>query len=276
MIPSIWTCGQCPEGTVYNKTTHDCLRHSNATDPALVSNTIGNISNLTKYDIPCPATHPIYFNGSCIYNDCVPPHPLLNLTSLTCTSCPNGTVYNQASSSCVPLHPNATNPAGVNSTIGTTPVVSNPIYCPTSTPFFNGTGCQSCPIATPYFNTLTRTCAACPSGTLLNVTSHACEHLKANASNPAGVNSTIGQLTPPGPHDVACSPSTPFFVNGTCISCPTGTYFVEASKECTSCPPNFEYDANTHSCNYAAPFTNNLAANNWVSTYPTKSITETT
>ena len=266
-------CTACPNGTVYNSTTHSCTPVTvppvtpNATNTN-ATNFVGTAPTNNTSDVPCPMTAP-FFNGTGCVN-CTDPTPIFNTSTLACTACPNGTVYNSTTHSCTPVTvppvtPNATNPLAQNGTIGIVPNTTTP--CPVDTPFYNGTACISCPPLTPYFNLTSKTCVPC---TNYDVVNHTCPQLTPNASNIVGTNSTIGNLTTAGPNDIPCPEATPFFINGNCTACvDPNPYFYPPLNDCVGCPVGSTYDPVNHGCVAGLPYTSNLSAtNNWVSASP--------
>lgn len=194
---------------------------------------------------------------------------MFNSTSGQCTNNCVGGYYNSTDHKC--YYYNANNPGSTTSIINPATPVGTAVYCPTATPYFNGTTCIGCPVAYPYFNQTSGLCVNCPAGSLLNTTSHQCEALKANATNPIAANSTIGPIATPGPNDIPCPTTAPYYVNGQCVACQApNALFNATSQTCTACPVGSSYDPNTHTCVQALPYVSNLNATNWVSAHPFK------
>jgi hypothetical protein len=121
----------------------------------------------------------------------------------------------------------------------------------------------------------------CQNGTYFNPANHTCQSLAPNATNPSGNSTSIGPVTAPGPNDIPCPTSNPYYVNGQCISCAAPTpYFNTSSQTCTNCPTGSSYNATTQSCvanpvvTPTAPYVSNLNATSWVSNSPFKDYVE--
>lgn len=203
-------CASCPNGTTWDQNASSCkvtVQNPNGSNPAGQDKALGP---LATGSVPCPESYPFFNGTSCI--NCQSPKPIFNTTSLTCTSCKGG-YYNETDHQC--YYYNGTNPSGNNNIINPTEVTSPyTVFCPESTPYFNGTTCISCNGSTPYFDQSQNVCVNCPQGTNYNSNTKSCEGLAPNASNPVGNNSAIGSLAPANPNDIPCPADKPFFVNG--------------------------------------------------------------
>ncbi len=252
-------CITCPSGSVYDNSTHNCVYRFNVSNPILNNETIGVIPNPGPYDVPCPASYPFYLNGTCHNVDCFDPNPYFNITSLLCTSCPSGTIYNATTHDCSPVSipPTASNPVGANNTIGQLGTSGNP--CPVETPFYNGKICINCTAPTPLFNATSLTCTSCPTGSTYSVDTKSCV-IVYNATNPTAVGNTIGTFPNTTQYDVVCPASNPIYINGTChsVQCPADYPILNVSTlECVNCPAPSYYNATSHSCVTPTPVSTN-------------------
>jgi hypothetical protein len=119
-------CVNCPTGTTFNSTSHSCnALKPNVTNPAILGlpNVTGTLPPTTQYDIPCPISAPIFYNGQCYPDPCPAAYPIFNVTAFNCLACQNGSVWNTTTKTCqlttvAPVVPNGSNPAAQNRTLG--------------------------------------------------------------------------------------------------------------------------------------------------------------
>lgn len=130
------TCVSCPTGSTFNSTSHSCNANKpNVTNPVILSypNVTGTLPPTTQYDIPCPVSAPIYYNGNCYPDPCPAAYPIFNVTAFNCIACQNGSVWNTTTKTCqlttvTPVLPNGSNLLGQNRTVGN--LVPGSVPCP--------------------------------------------------------------------------------------------------------------------------------------------------
>jgi hypothetical protein len=273
------TCTSCPNG--YDVTTHTCKPSSNVTyqpnaagKDQIVLTPPQNATDLQNYlntpGTPCPVDKPFATSTGCIA--CTAPNNLFNLTSKTCTSCPNGydvTTHTCKPSSNVTYQPNA---AGKDQIVLTPPQNATDLQnylntpgtpCPVDKPFATSTGCIACTAPNNLFNLTSKTCTSCPNG--YDVTTHTCKPSSNVTYQPNAAGKDQIVLTPPqnatdlqnylNTPGTPCPVDKPFATSTGCIACTApNNLFNLTSKTCTSCPNG--YDVTTHTCkpsNVTAP-----------------------
>lgn len=168
----------------------------------------------------CPLSNPFYDGTGCI--NCQDPNPIFNMKTRQCTSCPQGQVIDVNAKVCKKGDqptPNATNPIAVGNSTGNQTQNPNDVYCPVQTPFFNGQECIQCDSFNPIFNATTGVCTRCPDQTTFNSALRQCVSSKPNTSNVGSNPNFVGPQPQPGPNDIPCPSSTPFFNGEECIRC---------------------------------------------------------
>lgn len=250
-------CVNCPSGQIFDANSRVCKEAPpvppNATNPAYLGNTTGAIPTQNPNDVPCQASTPYYNGTTCIYCS-----QLFNFTTMSCTQCPNGTVFNSTSRICQSLQPNANNPIGSGNLLGTPTIPQGTIPCPPTAPYYTLQGCISCPPPNILFNQTSQTCTSCPAGSSYSPTAASCVPSPPNAFNLVGANdSYIGPTPVPLPNDIPCPPTQPFYNGTACISCPASDPLYNiSSRTCTRCPPNTEFIITSHSCDKIANVSN--------------------
>lgn len=237
---------QCISCSNYDAHTHTCPSlNYNGMNVSLVEDRLILPSNTTIQDVQsaqgnnvCPDYQPFFWKGNCF--NCVSPNSLFDYSAGKCSSCPNGTIYEEGKHICAKGAVNVTNLAVGGPTMilpeGTTiqdlqakideaAKNSDVVQCPSDKPFFNQQQCISCNGS--YFNYETSACASCPTGTSFDVSTHKC--MKVSFYSNLGDNQWASTNPNQTKTDIKaasqvvgakqCPIETPYFDGTKCIKC---------------------------------------------------------